>query len=126
MPRTHERRGLRAVVFVDTVGSTGIAAELGDERWQRLLLKELAILRGILKDQGGSEVDAAGDGLFALFDEPAAAVRFAAEATVAVREIGVEVRAGVHFGQCEFSNGRPAGIVVHTGARTWAPATPAT
>jgi class 3 adenylate cyclase len=46
MPRTHERRGLRAVVFVDTVGSTRIAAELGDERWQRLLLKELAILRG--------------------------------------------------------------------------------
>ena len=117
MPRTHERRGLRAVVFVDTVGSTRIAAELGDEGWQRLLLNELTILRGVLKDRGGREVDVAGDGLFAVFGEPAHAVRFAADAAVAVRVIGLEVRVGVHFGQCEITEGRPAGIVVHTGAR---------
>jgi class 3 adenylate cyclase/streptogramin lyase len=117
MPRTHERRGLRAVVFLDTVGSTRIAAELGDERWQRLLMKELSILRDILKGRGGREVDVAGDGLFALFDEPAEAVRFAADSAVAVRDIGLEIRAGVHFGQVEVTDGRPAGIVVHTGAR---------
>jgi hypothetical protein len=105
------------VVFLDTVGSTQIASELGDERWQTLLQRELQILRRLLKEKGGREVDVAGDGLFALFDEPAAAVRFAASAVEAVREIGVEVRAGVHFGEVEFSDGHPAGIVVHTGAR---------
>ena len=75
-------------------------------------------MRGVLKDRGGHEVDVAGDGLFAVFDEPAQAVRFAADTAVAVRVIGLEVRAGVHFGQCEVTDGRPAGIVVHTGART--------
>jgi class 3 adenylate cyclase len=117
MPRSAQGRGLRAVVFLDTVGSTQIASELGDERWQTLLRRELEILRRLLKESGGREVDVAGDGLFALFDEPAAAVRFAASAVQAVREIGVEVRAGVHFGEVEFSDGHPAGIVVHTGAR---------
>jgi len=117
MPRVEQGRGLRAVVFLDTVGSTQIASELGDERWQTLLRRELQILRRLLKERGGREVDVAGDGLFALFDEPAAAVRFAASAVEAVREIGVEVRAGVHFGEVEFSDGHPAGIVVHTGAR---------
>lgn len=108
---------MRAVVFLDTVGSTQIASELGDERWQTLLRRELKILRRLLKESDGREVDVAGDGLFALFDEPAAAVRFAASAVEAVREIGVEVRAGVHFGEVEISEGHPAGIVVHTGAR---------
>jgi class 3 adenylate cyclase len=117
MPRVEQGRGLRAVVFLDTVGSTQIASELGDERWQSLLRRELQILRRLLKESGGREVDVAGDGLFALFDEPAAAVRFAASAVEAVHEIGVEVRAGVHFGEVEFSDGHPAGIVVHTGAR---------
>ena len=117
MPRVEQGRGLRAVVFLDTVGSTQIASELGDERWQTLLRRELQILRRLLKESGGREVDVAGDGLFALFDQPAAAVRFAASAVEAVREIGVEVRAGVHFGEVEFSDGHPAGIVVHTGAR---------
>jgi class 3 adenylate cyclase/streptogramin lyase len=117
MPRVEQGRGLRAVVFLDTVGSTQIASELGDERWQTLLRRELQILRRLLKESGGREVDVAGDGLFALFDEPAAAVQFAASAVEAVREIGVEVRAGVHFGEVEFSDGHPAGIVVHTGAR---------
>jgi outer membrane protein assembly factor BamB len=106
------------VVFVDTVGSTPIATSLGDQRWQALLRRELAILRKLLKGRGGLEVDTAGDGLFALFNEPAPAVRFAAAACEAVRTIGLEIRAGVHFGEVEFSDGRPGGIVVHTGART--------
>ena len=118
MPRTQQGRGLRAVVFLDTVGSTRVAAELWDERWQVLLRRELAILRRLLKERGGREVDAAGDGLFALFLEPARAVQFAAEAALVVRELGLEIRAGVHFGECEFSEGHPGGIVVHTGART--------
>jgi streptogramin lyase len=106
------------VVFVDTVGSTSIATSLGDQRWQELLRRELAILRKLLKARGGQEVDTAGDGLFALFKEPAPAVRFAGAACEAVRTIGLEIRAGVHFGEVEFSDGRPGGIVVHTGART--------
>jgi class 3 adenylate cyclase/streptogramin lyase len=113
-----QRRGLRAVVFLDTVGSTQIAAALGDERWQTLLRRELQILRKLLKERGGQEVDVAGDGLFALFREPAPAVRFAASAAEDVRELGLEVRAGLHFGEVEFADSRPAGIVVHTGART--------
>jgi class 3 adenylate cyclase len=117
MRRTERGRGLRAVVFLDTVGSTQIAATLGDERWQTLLRRELQILRKLLKERGGDEVDAAGDGLFALFREPAPAVRYAASTAEAVREIGLEIRAGIHFGEVEFSDGRPAGIVVHTGAR---------
>jgi adenylate/guanylate cyclase family protein len=105
-------------VFLDTVGSTRVAAELGDERWQVLLTRELAILRHLLKERGGREVDAAGDGLFVLFREPAQAVHFAADAALAVQELGLEIRAGVHFGECEFAEGHPGGIVVHTGART--------
>jgi class 3 adenylate cyclase/streptogramin lyase len=118
MRRAEQGRGLRAVVFVDTVGSTQIAATLGDQRWQTLLRRELQILRQLLKERRGEEVDVAGDGLFALFREPAPAVRFAASAAEAVREIGLEIRAGIHFGEVEFADGRPAGIVVHTGART--------
>ena len=118
VPRTEHGRSLRTVVFLDTVGSTRIASELGDEGWQVLLRRELAILRRLLKQGGGHEVDVAGDGLFALFREPARAVHFAAEAALAVRELGLEIRAGVHFGECEFSEGHPGGIVVHTGART--------
>ena len=118
--RAERGRGLRAVVFLDTVSSTPIAAELGDERWQTLLRRELQILRRLLKECGGEEVDVAGDGLFALFREPAPAVRFAAAASAAVREVGLEIRAGVHFGEVEFADGRPAGIVVHTGARAMA------
>lgn len=94
-----------------------VASELGDERWQTLLRRELQILRRLLKERGGREVDVAGDGLFALFREPAPAIRFAASACQAVRGIGLEIRAGVHFGEVEFSDGRPGGIVVHTGAR---------
>jgi streptogramin lyase len=105
------------VVFVDTVGSTRIASELGDERWQRLLAREITILRDVLRQDGGREVDVAGDGLFALFDDPESGIRFAADAAVAVREIGLEIRAGVHFGECDLSDGRPSGIVVHMGAR---------
>jgi class 3 adenylate cyclase len=114
------------VVFVDTVGSTPIATSLGDQRWQELLRRELAILRKLLKARGGEEVDTAGDGLFALFKEPAPAIRFAVAACQAVRTIGLEIRAGVHFGEVEFSDGRPGGIVVHTGApERWASVEPA-
>jgi class 3 adenylate cyclase len=124
MPRTDQRRRLQAVTFVDTVGSTRIAAELGDQRWQIILRKELVLLRNLLKEHGGREVDVAGDGLFAVFDEPASAVRFAARAAGAVRKIGLEIRAGIHFGECEFAEGHPSGIVVHTGARTMSVAGP--
>jgi class 3 adenylate cyclase len=117
MRRADRGRGLRTVVFLDTVGSTQIAASLGDQRWQNLLQRELQIMRRLLKAYGGSEVDTAGDGLFALFREPAPAVRFAASAVQAVRKIGLELRAGIHVGELEFANGRPGGIVVHTGAR---------
>lgn len=109
---------MRAAVFLDIVDSTQIASQLGDERWQSLLSRELQILRKLLRERGGEEIDVAGDGLFALFREPTPAVRFAAGAAEAIRTIGLEIRAGVHFGEVEFADGKPAGIVVHTGART--------
>jgi len=116
--RTASRRSLRAVVFIDTVDSTSIVSELGDSGWQTLLTRELTILRHLLRKHRGREVDVAGDGVFAMFDEPIEAVRFGADATESVRELGLEVRVGVHFGEVDFAERRPAGIVVHTGART--------
>ncbi|MDP9330385.1 MAG: hypothetical protein M3P11_07105 [Actinomycetota bacterium] len=108
---------LRAVLFTDVVGSTELANELGDERWGRLLAAQFRVLRAALKANRGREVDTAGDGLFAVFESPADAVRCAFVAVRAVQEIGLDIRAGVHFGEIETSGSEVHGIVVHTGAR---------
>jgi class 3 adenylate cyclase len=116
---------LRAVLFTDVVGSTELANELGDERWGRLLAAQFRVLRAALKANRGREVDTAGDGLFAVFESPADAVRCAFVAVRAVQEIGLDIRAGVHFGEIETSGSEVHGIVVHTGARVMALAGPA-
>jgi class 3 adenylate cyclase len=116
--RSETVRRLAAVWFCDIVGSTEIAAELGDERFRRLLTRWLASIRAILRRRSGREVDVAGDGLFAVFETPAAALRAALEATRVVRELGIEVRSGVHLGEVEQApDGPVAGIAVHLGAR---------
>jgi class 3 adenylate cyclase len=115
---------LVAVLFTDIVGSTELAADMGDEAWKRLLREHHAIVRRLVKNGGGRVVDTAGDGVFAVFERPAAAVRCAFEAIRAVRQIGVEIRAGVHFGESESADGKVSGIAVHTASRVMSLAQP--
>jgi class 3 adenylate cyclase/streptogramin lyase len=111
------RAVVRAILFTDVVDSTRIARDLGDERWGELLRRERQVIRAALKQFGGREVDTAGDGLFALFESPAAGVRCAFASVEQVQHLGLDIRAGLHFGEIEMSGRGAHGIVVHTGAR---------
>lgn len=113
-------RILAAVLFTDMVDSTTFAEELGDRRWKALTAQHHSIVRRQLKRFGGREIDTAGDGFFATFREPAAAISCACAASEAVRELGVEIRAGVHFGECEQLGKKLSGITVVVGARIMA------
>jgi class 3 adenylate cyclase len=92
-------------------------AELGDRAWRELLERHHALVRRELSRARGREVDTAGDGFFAAFDGPARAVRCAKSIVEGVRELSIEVRSGLHTGECELVDGKVAGIAVHTGAR---------
>ena len=117
-------RVLTTVLFTDIVGSTAKLGELGDRRWRELLEKHHAMVRRQLVRFSGREIDTAGDGFFASFDGPARAIRCALTVTEAVREFGIEVRAGLHAGECEVVDGKVGGIAVHIGARVAANAAP--
>jgi class 3 adenylate cyclase len=110
-------RILATILFTDIVGSTARAAELGDARWRELLQAHHAAIRRQLLRFRGNELDTAGDGFFASFDGPARAIRCACAITAAVRELGLEVRAGLHTGECERIDSKVGGIAVHIGAR---------
>ena len=110
-------RMLATVLFTDIVGSTAKAVELGDRAWRELLERHHALIRRELVRFRGAELDVAGDGFFARFDGPARAVRCASAITESVRELGLEVRAGLHTGECEIMDGKVGGIAVHIGAR---------
>jgi class 3 adenylate cyclase/pimeloyl-ACP methyl ester carboxylesterase len=113
---------LATVLFTDLVRSTEKAAQLGDRAWHELLDRHHALVRRELTRFRGEERDTAGDGFFATFDGPARAIRCAQAVIEGVRELGLEVRAGVHTGECELHDGKPAGIAVNIGARTAAEA----
>jgi pimeloyl-ACP methyl ester carboxylesterase/class 3 adenylate cyclase len=117
-------RVLATVLFTDIVGSTERAAAIGDRRWRELLDGYYAIARRELPRFRGREVDTAGDGFFAAFDGPARAVRCAEAIGVGVRSLGIEVRAGLHTGECEVMGDKVGGIAVHIGARVAALARP--
>jgi pimeloyl-ACP methyl ester carboxylesterase len=117
-------RVLATTLFTDIVGSTAKLAELGDRRWRELIGQHHAIVRRQLTRFAGREVDTAGDGFFATFDGPARAIRCATAITDAVRELGLEVRAGLHTGECEVIDGKIGGLAVHIGARVAAKAAP--
>jgi class 3 adenylate cyclase len=117
-------RILATVLFTDIVGSTAKAAELGDRGWRELLAAHHLRIRRELGRFRGREIDTAGDGFFATFDGPARAIRCACSVTESVRELGVEVRAGLHTGECELVDGKVGGIAVHIGARVAAKARP--
>ena len=115
-------RILATVLFTDIVGSTARAAELGDRGWRELLHVHHDRVRRELARFRGREIDTAGDGFFATFDGPARAIRCACALTDAVRELGIEIRAGLHTGECEVVDGKVGGIAVHIGARVSAEA----
>jgi class 3 adenylate cyclase len=117
MSRDLGTRVLATVLFTDIVESTRIAEELGDRRWRELLRRHHAIVRRELKRFRGREIDTAGDGFLALFDSPAQAVRCAVAVSDAVRELGIEIRAGLHLGEVELTDGKAQGVGVHIGAR---------
>jgi class 3 adenylate cyclase len=108
---------LATVLFSDIVGSTTRAAELGDTRWRQLLGEHHACVRRQLARFRGVELDTAGDGFFARFDGPARAIRCAVAIRDAVRDIGLQVRLGLHTGECEVLDAKVAGIAVAIGAR---------
>jgi len=117
-------RVLATVLFTDIVGSTAKAAELGDARWRELLGEHHSLIRRQLTRFRGRELDTAGDGFFASFDGPARAIRCACAVTEAVKAVGLEVRAGLHTGECELLDGKVGGIAVHIGARVAKEAAP--
>jgi len=117
-------RVLATVLFTDIVGSTERAAQMGDREWHKVLARHHEVVRTQLLRFRGVEVDTAGDGFFASFDGPARAVRCARAISESVRELGLEIRAGLHTGECELIDGKVAGIAVHTGARVAARSNP--
>ncbi len=117
MPTSSAGRRLAAVLFLDIVGSTKLAAELGDGGWSIVLGRFRQVVRRELKQHAGREQDTAGDGFFATFAAPAPALHCAAAIVAGVQELGLDVRAGVHFGECEEIDGKLGGIAVHLGAR---------
>jgi pimeloyl-ACP methyl ester carboxylesterase len=110
-------RVLATVLFTDIVGSTAKAAELGDRAWRELLERHHSLIRRQLVRFRGAELDVAGDGFFARFDGPARAVRCACAVSESVRDLGLEIRAGLHTGECEVMDAKVGGIAVHIGAR---------
>jgi class 3 adenylate cyclase len=110
-------RVLATVLFTDIVGSTEKAASLGDRRWRALLDDHHAMVRGILTRFRGHEVKTTGDGFLATFDGPARGVRCARAIADEVRSLGIDIRAGLHTGECEIIGDDVGGIAVHIGAR---------
>jgi class 3 adenylate cyclase len=113
---------LATVLFTDLVGSTAKAAELGDRRWRELLAEHHARTRRELLRYRGVELDTAGDGFFARFDGPARAIRCACAIRDSVADLGLELRAGLHTGECEVIDDKVTGIAVSIGARVSAQA----
>jgi class 3 adenylate cyclase len=108
---------LTTVLFTDIVGSTERAAALGDRGWRDLLALHHAAVRRELARFRGQELDTAGDGFFATFDGPARAIRCAQAIIADVGELGLDLRAGLHTGECEIHDGKLAGIAVSVGSR---------
>jgi class 3 adenylate cyclase len=122
VPKTN--RILATVMFTDIIDSTAHQAGLGDREWKRLVETHNLIVRRSLARLGGREQDTAGDGFYAVFDGPARAIECAREIVAELKPLGIEVRAGVHTGECEIADGKCAGLAVSIGARVMAKAGP--
>jgi class 3 adenylate cyclase len=108
---------LATVLFTDVVGSTKHMSSVGDRRWKELAERHHAVIRDALGRWQGVEVDTAGDGFYATFDGPARGIRCALEIVERVRDLGVEVRSGLHTGECRLIDGKIGGVAVSIGAR---------
>jgi class 3 adenylate cyclase len=117
-------RMLATVMFTDIVDSTSRAAQLGDSRWRDLLIGHDELMRRELERHRGREVKTMGDGFLATFDGPARAIRCACSAAEAVRQLGIEIRAGLHTGEVEVIGEDIGGIAVNIGARVGSAAAP--
>src|SRR5439155_25673252 len=123
-PTPETDRVLATVLFTDIVGSTERAAGLGDRTWRDVMQQHHALVRRHLERFRGREVDTAGDGFMAPVDGPARAIRCASAIVEGVRSLDLEVRAGVHTGECEQMGEKLGGIAVHIAARVSAAAGP--
>ncbi len=123
-PDVEDDRVLATVLFTDIVGSTRMAAEIGDSNWRALLDAHDAVVRSQLARYRGREVNTSGDGFLATFDGPQRAIRCAMAVREALQPLGIEVRAGLHTGECEIRGADIGGIAVHIGARVSALAGP--
>jgi class 3 adenylate cyclase len=117
-------RPLMTVLFTDVVGSTARASDLGDRRWRDLLEEHDRVVRRELARERGREVKTVGDGFLATFDGPARGIRCARSVREAVRELGIEVRAGLHTGEVEIIGDDVGGLAVHIAARVMSAAGP--
>ena len=113
---------LATLLFTDMVDSTRLQAELGDRRWKELVERHHAVIREHISRYRGQEQDTAGDGFYVRFDGPARAIRCALEIVDAVRPLGIEIRAGLHAGECELVEGKCSGLSVSIAARVMAAA----
>jgi class 3 adenylate cyclase/pimeloyl-ACP methyl ester carboxylesterase len=115
---------LSTVLFTDIVDSTETQAAIGDQQWKELIQRHHEVVRNALDRWNGVENDTAGDGFYATFDGPARAIRCAEEVIGKVRPLGLQIRAGVHTGECRVIDGKIGGLAVSIGARVAANAGP--
>jgi class 3 adenylate cyclase len=108
---------LATILFTDIVGSTEHMSSLGDRRWKELVETHHTVVRDALGRWQGTEVDTAGDGFYATFEGPARGIRCGLEIAERVRDLGIEVRAGLHTGECRVIDGKVGGVAVSIGAR---------
>lgn len=119
-PAATSERVLATMLFTDIVQSTKLAAESGDSKWRNVLDAHDEIVREQLRLHAGREVNSTGDGFLAVFDGPGRAIRCAQAIIDRVQRVGLEIRAGLHTGECESRNGDLAGLAVHIAARVGA------
>ncbi len=123
-PARQANRVLATLLFTDIVDSTGKQSELGDHVWKDLLERHHAVVRDLVARYRGEEQDTAGDGFYVRFDGPGRAIACARAIAESVRGLGMEVRLGIHAGECEIVDGKCSGLSVTTGARVMAHAGP--
>jgi pimeloyl-ACP methyl ester carboxylesterase len=124
MRRVESDRVLATILFCDIVHSTDLVSELGDRRWHDLLDASYAMIRRQLDRFGGREINTTGDGLFATFDGPARAIRCGQAIRDGARQLGIDVRVGLHTGEVETMGDDIGGLAVHIGERVCASAGP--
>ena len=125
-PAERSGRRLAAILFIDVVASTEHLAKDGDDAWRNTLVAYYKLVRKEISRFQGEEFTVAGDGFLASFDGPARAVKCALAVSSTVKQLGIEVRAGVHVGECAIVDDNLTGIAVHTGARIMSVAEPGT